>query len=302
MAPTGLADGLAYASTLRHTVWRFAPAASRLLWVPRSYTPWGVGLGTNGRQTNTSPCNLHYRGRTASFFADGSLRVRARALVGSLSDAQQRAEPARAAVAAALVIVAGAIAVVAIGGQRGEQAKHAQALAQHFDAAAVLEAGEARAAARAAQLPRPARQHRLLPGQSRAGDVPVHQLPGHLPADHLEPAGRAQHDGQRRRLQSADHRRVSRPARRHAEGGRGVPRASRHDRAHAVPDRLARGTRARVEGVGGGLRTRRPAAAVHQPHRHHLRGHRVGQAADRLRRRASSPRKSRTTCPMLAAL
>jgi protein SCO1 len=38
-----------------------------------------------------------------------------------------------------LVLVAGAAAVAAIGGQSGEQAKHAQALAHHFDAAAVLE-------------------------------------------------------------------------------------------------------------------------------------------------------------------
>ncbi|MCW3018998.1 MAG: electron transport protein SCO1/SenC [Solirubrobacterales bacterium] len=38
-----------------------------------------------------------------------------------------------------LVLVAGGVAVAAIGGQGGEQAKHAQALARHFDAAAVLE-------------------------------------------------------------------------------------------------------------------------------------------------------------------
>jgi len=38
-----------------------------------------------------------------------------------------------------LVLVAGAVAVAAIGAQSGEQAKHAQALAHHFDAAAVLE-------------------------------------------------------------------------------------------------------------------------------------------------------------------
>jgi protein SCO1 len=38
-----------------------------------------------------------------------------------------------------LVLVAGGVAVAAIGGQSGEQAKHAQALAHHFDAAAVLE-------------------------------------------------------------------------------------------------------------------------------------------------------------------
>lgn len=38
-----------------------------------------------------------------------------------------------------LVLVAGGVAVAAIGGQSGEQAKHAAALAHHFDAAAVLE-------------------------------------------------------------------------------------------------------------------------------------------------------------------
>jgi|SRR5580692_3405710 protein SCO1/2 len=38
-----------------------------------------------------------------------------------------------------LVIVAGVVAVVAIGGQSGEDAKREQALAQHFDAAEVLE-------------------------------------------------------------------------------------------------------------------------------------------------------------------
>jgi protein SCO1/2 len=38
-----------------------------------------------------------------------------------------------------LVLVAGAVAVAVIGSQGGEQAKHEQALAHHFDAAAVLE-------------------------------------------------------------------------------------------------------------------------------------------------------------------
>jgi protein SCO1 len=38
-----------------------------------------------------------------------------------------------------LVLIAGGVAVAAIGSQSGEQAKHAQALAHHFDAAAVLE-------------------------------------------------------------------------------------------------------------------------------------------------------------------
>ncbi len=38
-----------------------------------------------------------------------------------------------------LVLVAGGVAVVAIGGQSGEHAKREQALAHHFDAAAVLE-------------------------------------------------------------------------------------------------------------------------------------------------------------------
>ncbi|HTC73319.1 MAG TPA: SCO family protein, partial [Solirubrobacteraceae bacterium] len=38
-----------------------------------------------------------------------------------------------------IVVVAGGVAVAAIGGQGGEQAKHAQALAEHFDAAEVLE-------------------------------------------------------------------------------------------------------------------------------------------------------------------
>ena len=38
------------------------------------------------------------------------------------------------------------------------------------------------------------------------------------------------------------------------------------------------------------------AAAVHQPHRDRLRDHRLGQAADACTRRASSPRKSPTTC------
>jgi protein SCO1 len=38
-----------------------------------------------------------------------------------------------------LVVVAGVVAVVAIGGQSGEHAKREQALAHHFDAAAVLE-------------------------------------------------------------------------------------------------------------------------------------------------------------------
>jgi protein SCO1 len=39
----------------------------------------------------------------------------------------------------ALVVIAGVVAAVAIGGQSGEHAKRAQALAHHFDAAAVLE-------------------------------------------------------------------------------------------------------------------------------------------------------------------
>lgn len=38
-----------------------------------------------------------------------------------------------------LVLLAGGVAVAAIGSQGGEQAKHEQALAHHFDAAAVLE-------------------------------------------------------------------------------------------------------------------------------------------------------------------
>jgi protein SCO1 len=38
-----------------------------------------------------------------------------------------------------IVVIAGGVAVAAIGGQGGEQAKHARALAQHFEAAAVLE-------------------------------------------------------------------------------------------------------------------------------------------------------------------
>jgi protein SCO1 len=38
-----------------------------------------------------------------------------------------------------IVVVAGGVAVAAIGGQSREQAKHAQALAEHFEAAAVLE-------------------------------------------------------------------------------------------------------------------------------------------------------------------
>ncbi len=47
-------------------------------------------------------------------------------------------------------------------------------------------------------------------------------------------------------LESADHRRLGRPARRHAEGRRGVPRAPRDDRADAVPDRLRRTNSRRV--------------------------------------------------------
>jgi protein SCO1/2 len=41
-----------------------------------------------------------------------------------------------------LVLVAGAVALVTIGGQSGEQAKREQALAHHFDAADVLEPAE----------------------------------------------------------------------------------------------------------------------------------------------------------------
>jgi protein SCO1/2 len=43
----------------------------------------------------------------------------------------------------ALVMIAGAVAVVAIGGQSNEHAKREQALAQHFDAAEVLDPPEA---------------------------------------------------------------------------------------------------------------------------------------------------------------
>ena len=36
-------------------LWRFAPAASRLQWVPRSWAPWGAGLGTTrGNLTETA--------------------------------------------------------------------------------------------------------------------------------------------------------------------------------------------------------------------------------------------------------
>ena len=45
-------------------LWRFAPAAFRLQWVPRSRTPWGEGLGTNGRQANRYRCKMRYRGRS----------------------------------------------------------------------------------------------------------------------------------------------------------------------------------------------------------------------------------------------
>ncbi len=41
-----------------------------------------------------------------------------------------------------LILVAGVVAIVAIGGQSGEKAKRQQALAHHFDAAAVLEPAE----------------------------------------------------------------------------------------------------------------------------------------------------------------
>ena len=70
-------------------VWRFAPAASRLHWVPRSWAPWGRGLGTNGRQPNRNLCNLRYSGRDAwkacrRRNACGAARHR-RTLVSSLS-------------------------------------------------------------------------------------------------------------------------------------------------------------------------------------------------------------------------
>ena len=66
-----------------------------------------------------------------------------------------------------------------------------------------------------AQLPGPAGHARRLSRQGGARHVPVHALPGHLPADHVQPARRPEH-ARLARLAGAGHRRVGRPARRHA--------------------------------------------------------------------------------------
>ena len=79
-------------STLRHILWRFAPAAFRLHWVPRSSTPWGRGFGTNGRQANRFPCKLHYTREECKVFADGQrARRTGLALITSPCHAQERA-------------------------------------------------------------------------------------------------------------------------------------------------------------------------------------------------------------------
>ena len=53
-------------------MWRFAPAAKWLHWVPRSFAPWGEGLGTNAEQRSTSNRKMCRMGRSATFLADGS--------------------------------------------------------------------------------------------------------------------------------------------------------------------------------------------------------------------------------------
>ncbi len=90
--------------------------------------------------------------------------------------------------------------------------------------------------------------------------------------------------------QSADHRRLRRPARGHQEGDRIVPRKARDDRSYAVPGRLGARTGRGLEGVGRGLRTRRQAARIRQPLGPDLRHHRLGPAADDLRRELSPQR------------
>ena len=55
----------------------------------------------------------------------------------------------------------------------------------------------------------------------------------------------------------ADRRGLGRSPRRHPQGRRGLPRTPQNDRAHAISDRLRPRTRAGLEGMGGGLRTRR---------------------------------------------
>ena len=146
------------------------------------------------------------------------------------------------------------------------------------------------AAARPSQLPGSAGEHRLLPGQGRARHVHLHALSRRLPADHLQPARRPEPDGPRGGLQSPDHRGIGGSARRHAAGGGGLPRPPRDDRAHAVPDWLGVSARAGMEGMGGRLRTGRPAAPARQPLGPHLRHHRLGQTDDDLRRELPAER------------
>ena len=164
-----------------------------------------------------------------------------------------------------LVLVAGGVALLDRRRLLRRLQRGVSGASAKFEAAGTLYARARRAAARAAQLPRPAGQHRLLSRQGRARDVPLHELPRHLPADHLEPARRAEPDGCRDRVQSTDHRRLRRPQRRHAGGRRRVPGPSRDDRPDAVPGRLRARTRRRLEGLGRRLRTRREPAAVRQP-------------------------------------
>ena len=208
---------------------------------------------------------MHYMGKVCKGFLPTGNRRGRRPCAGNFASCMRRQGLDLRVVLAlvALVVIAGGIALLTVGGSsaRGRASRQAAGGKQaDFDAQGLLSPVTRRPAAGASQLSRPAGQHRLLPGQGGARHVPVHQLSGHLPPDHLEPARRPEPDGTGGRLQSADHRRLGGPARGHAQGGRGVPRTPRDDRTHAVPDRLCSRTRARVEGVGGRLRTGRASS------------------------------------------
>ena len=196
-----------------------------------------------------------------------------------------------------IVIVAGGVAVAAIGGQSGEQAKHAQALAEHFDAAGLLTPAK----------PAPPLKLRNYLGQPVNIDsywgkaVLVTFLytnrPRHSPPDHLEPARSAEPARPRWRFQGAGHRGVGRSARRHAQGGGRAFWRATADRAHAVPDRLAQGTGRTVWqawGVGSARDAEQPQFINHT-------GIVYGITASGKRltvyARAFNLRKSRTTCP-----
>ena len=121
-------------------MWRFAPAASRLHWVPRSCAPWGEGLGTTARKlTYCAARCVTAEGLQAalptSSSADEKRDVSGRALVSS-HDMRQKGIDLRLVFGLlALVAVVGVIAAVAIGGSSASKARQGHTT---FDAAGEL--------------------------------------------------------------------------------------------------------------------------------------------------------------------